>query len=273
MAISRRGTRFRRFLGLRRRSDDDLGGGPQLTDASKALAIGLANVFSVVVVGLCLKFGFTDKAGKQGYSPPYVGWLIIVEGVIIIVSFAISRLADITSEAFWEMGSDADDEEAVPAAENARFEVPPWLRRGGLWVITIGSFLAAGLLTQGTGGIVDSPFRDTIVALIVLSPNLMTGRRTPYAAMIGGLLYYAVLLRRAESAPDLPNPPSDTVYLVVTGAIVLVSVGFLLWTRYVRRRTRQRRRSGGGGAVATPPPDADPTLGPTATTGSGPGGS
>jgi len=208
-----------------------------MPDNTKALAILFANALTTIFVGICLAFGFRSENGALGYLPDHSLWLVLAELVVIILALLASSIAALTStEAYIAAGADPET-----AALQARVVITPSLRKALLYAITIGSFATFAVLVQLTGGILVSPFNQFLLALIVLAPNLMSGRKTPYINMFGGLLVYGLLLLLRNYATPLPKPAADGVHFAVTASIVFISVGFLIWTRRVQEIVARRK--------------------------------
>ncbi|HVF74017.1 MAG TPA: hypothetical protein VM938_03130 [Acidimicrobiales bacterium] len=182
---------------------------PNLSDKEKAEAITVATIAIVVVVSMCMAYGFSDVDNDTKY--PSREFFTIEFGVLLVGA----RLARLGATIFGRRPSTAGQRGGVVA----------------LWAITLGNYGALGILVQQTGGATSSPFATLLVAVIALSPYIMTGALTPWLNLIGGLGFFGWLLSETDQATALPGDVAPWVYWSTTALIAFISVYFVARAR------------------------------------------
>lgn len=204
----------------------------------KIYAIVAANAAIYIFVLVCQKWGYGTEA--PGTSPTdlkpdlttYFTWQVATLLVCALPgtlslgdSFlrSLRRQRERTDGPIWQLLNDNDD------AASKFFRVS----------ITILTYISITALVLNSGGVIEGPFGQFPIALVVLAPVIMTSRVTLLTNLILGAPYVAVVFYvSSDTTSDVVTALSDQlaihpwVFSLEAVIVVLVGLGFTVLARW-----------------------------------------
>lgn len=217
---------------------------PQLTPQDKALSIGVTNVGILLFTFIANTRGIHVDGNKTGLAL----WVAYRAFILAAAACLVPVIAGPLIETAAKLGSGSEEPVTKPPAarildrhlSSPVTSMPALVYLVGITLLT---YLAITVLVLNSGGAIASPFNQFPIAIIVLAPIIMTGRKTPIFNLGLGTVYaialfYAKELRVLDRhVVDLPEGAhiATWVYASEVVLVIIVSLGFYL----VRDRKRR----------------------------------